>query len=137
MSWEKDFPIGKEMERRVREHFGQFFNVEESNGAVNYDMTVSGKLEVKFDQKATTTGNFAIEVRYKGKPSGITATEAVSWVLCTEEGCWIVRTENLLKLARGTYEQDPRRFVDGGDGNNSKIILVLYEDVKRYTKLDI
>ena len=61
---------------------------------------VSGGVEVKNDVGFIDTGNLCFEVEYKGKPSGIAATDAKWWahVLFDGEMVIFLTTERLRKM---------------------------------------
>ena len=81
-------------------------------------------VEVKRDFKSATTGNIAIEGAYKGKPSGISATEAEWWAYVLDgkgydgEIIVLIKTQRLRKLVR------PLHPVKGGDNNTASIKLL-------------
>ena len=86
------------------------------------------KFEVKFDCKSITTGNFAVEVSYKGHPSGLTDTKADYIIFSYPDGlkinCFEVET-NTLRMVVEKY-----RIITGGDGNNSAMKLIPVEVIK-------
>jgi len=98
--------------------FGNFpaFDVKFSNGVT---------LEIKFDSKASETGNACIEFwdQRRDKPSGILATTATLWVHIVpfeaEVSCFEVDTKRLLSLCL----QLPS-FTSGGDNCSSLLKLV-------------
>jgi len=46
--------------------------------AISYSRNLN--IEIKFEAKARQTHNFAFEVSYRGKPSGLASTRAKKWV---------------------------------------------------------
>jgi len=99
-------------------------------GIINGDF----KCEVKRDRKLSYTGNLAIEVEYKGKPSGLAKTEAEWYAfVCSgseykDELIIFISTERLKKLC-DDYENHGGRVVYGGDYNASKLILLPLEKI--------
>ena len=106
--------------------------------------------EVKRDYKSAETGNFAIEIDCFGKPSGIKATTADYWVIATERHFYVILTVSLiayLKTIYWEYEQLKAqgnelavaryRVVMGGDGNQSKMVLIPVEDFSREKRTSI
>ena len=97
----------------------------------------SKEFEVKTERNWwTRTGNIAIELEYKGKPSGINITEATYWVHAFQdkEGlfCFVIIPVKILKkivskLLAGGIE--PRMV---GDGNNSKCLIIKKEILLNY-----
>jgi len=90
----------------------------------------SGRCEVKTERDIwQTTGNIAIEYRWKGKPSGISVTDAHWWIHCLSVGGknigmltfrvdWLRRRIKVM-LKDGTAQVKP-----GGDNNGAKLILL-------------
>ncbi len=86
-----------------------------------YDLLLQCTVEVKFDRMAVSTGNVAVEVEFRGKPSGIETTTAPWWCLVVGDVGYIVRTSKLRALAY-TCEERP-----GGDGKQAVLRLVPLE----------
>ena len=89
------------------------------------------KVEVKTDRMAHKTGNIAVEYQYKGYPSGISKTEADYWAFVLNENkiVLLIQTEELKRIGREYFKKG--KVVNGGDDNNSKMILIpLVELVK-------
>ena len=83
------------------------------------------KIEVKRDLKAKTTGNLYIEYESRGKPSGISRSEADYWCFAFENLFVFISTEKLKEMIepmKGST-MDKR----GGDKNSSKGILLPLE----------
>lgn len=105
-------------------------DLEVGQGAENLlgQLLESKKLEVKMDRRARQNGLFFIEYESRGKPSGISTTEAAYWALVIEgASAVIVRTEKLKDLARATLQING--YIRGGDSNTSKGVLVKLEDL--------
>ena len=89
-----------------------------------------GRVEVKTERDMwKTTGNIAIEIRYYGNPSGISTTEAKTWVhlLSYEgniEGGFILRVSELKEKIRRLFKRDEAKTVMGGDNNASELVLL-------------
>ena len=81
------------------------------------------KLEVKTERwegKSTQwkrTGNIAIEVRCRGKLSGLSITEAELWIHMLDDGGggFIFKTEHLKNILRKMRRENRLRLVNGGD----------------------
>ena len=88
------------------------------------------KIEVKTERGLwKETGNIAIEVKYKGKPSGLSTTEANMWIHLLEDnreivGGFIIPVKTLKKRIKELYEAKEVSIVKGGDGNESLIALL-------------
>jgi hypothetical protein len=94
------------------------------------DLIAFKKLEVKTDIKAAQTGNVFVEYASRGKPSGISTTEAEWYVfVLSDTQIVFIETGRLKRLSR-TYLKS-ERDVQGGDSNTSHGILVPVEDLVR------
>ena len=85
------------------------------------------KIEVKTERDTwVDTGNIAIEVSYKGRPSGLAGTKADWWFhILTIKGDMLCFPVSKLKyIIRELYKKKEVRTVKGGDNNDSKILLV-------------
>jgi hypothetical protein len=88
------------------------------------------KVEVKRERdKWATTGNILFEVRYKGCPSGITATESDFWAHLlslngTIVGGFIFDSKALLRNLRRLVAENKVRTIFCGDGDHSEGVLV-------------
>ena len=80
----------------------------------------SGGGEVKNDVGFIDTGNLCFEVEYKGKPSGIAATDAKWWahVLFDGEMVIFLTTERLRKMMANKFT------IMGGDNLDSRLVLL-------------
>jgi hypothetical protein len=83
-------------------------------------------IEVKRDFRVSETGNVAIEEANRGKPSGITTTQADVWALVLDgpeyegEVTILIKTERLRCIVK-----DVKKYVRGGDnGHRSKMRLL-------------
>jgi hypothetical protein len=108
-SFEHDLKIGESAEDWVNELF---------NGN-------SKKIEVKVDYIAHKTGNVFIEYSSRGKPSGISTTDADYWIYRIEEAdCAIILEVNRLKEKLRTYYKNGMYIKNGGDDDTSIGFLV-------------
>jgi hypothetical protein len=89
-----------------------------------------GSIEVKTERDIwADTGNIAIEIRSRGKPSGLSTTEAKWWiqVFTVDEDVKFMlmfRVDNLRKAVKYLYINELAPKVNGGDDNTSELILV-------------
>ena len=135
--YEEDLKLGEENEMIVSKFLeGKGMKYISSCTYKNYDLLMSDnknneiKFEVKTDvlvTKDNDTGNVAIEIRYKGEPSGVSSTEAKWFVYyfanLDKENLWMISVDNLKKLIKN----NKFKIVKGGDNNNSELVLI-----KRY-----
>ena len=85
--------------------------------------------EVKTDDYCTDdsdTGNIAVEIKYKGNPSGISTTYAQWFVYyykhVSKDNLWMIQVDNLKSLIKENIKDI--KFVNGGDNNDSYIALI-------------
>jgi len=95
------------------------------------DMLSNDKIEVKTERDIwKTTGNIAIEYKYKGNPSGIAVTEAKWWAHVLADGdktyCTLLfPTDKLKELAR--KHMDKKK--NGGDNDDAEFVLLPLKEV--------
>ena len=88
------------------------------------------KIEVKTERDIwKTTGNIAIEIRCRGKLSGLSVTEAQTWIHLLSykgkiEGGFIISTNYLKNRIKELKENDEIKIVMGGDDNVSQMVLI-------------
>ena len=93
----------------------------------NYDLKIVHAketilFEVKADRKAASTKNIAIEFQYKGRPSGINATDAdyFAYFIHGTQKYFLIPTSY---LREAIVQQKYTRIVRGGDGMHSEMYL--------------
>jgi hypothetical protein len=96
------------------------------------EMLSNHKIEVKLDKMAVKTGNLFIEYRSRGKPSGVSTSEATYYCFVVEDLKLFIPTEKLKALIeplKGT-KFDKR----GGDNNTSCGVLLKLTDLIPHTQ---
>tara|TARA_R100000963_G_C4633655_1_gene98169 strand:+ start:542 stop:916 length:375 start_codon:yes stop_codon:yes gene_type:complete len=89
-----------------------------------------GSIEVKTERDIwQKTGNIAIEIRYRGKPSGISSTDAKWWIHILSndndiETALMFKVEKLKKKIKQMVMLGMAKVVIGGDNDNSEIVLL-------------
>ena len=89
-----------------------------------------GRIEVKTERDIwATTGNIAIEVRCRGKLSGISITDARTWIQLlsidnTIKGGFIIPVKQLKARIKELHESCNARLVMGGDDDASQMVLL-------------
>ena len=89
-----------------------------------------GSIEVKTERDTwKRTGNIAIELSFKGNPSGLTTTDARTWIHLLSynghiEGGFILSVKTFRKRIKKLLKNKKARKVYGGDGNLSELVLV-------------
>ena len=89
-----------------------------------------GKVEVKTEiDKWRDTGNIVIEIRCRGKLSGLSVTEAEHWAhILSYKGdiksVLLFPVEELKRIVRELTDNKESRIVMGGDDNQSQMVLV-------------
>ena len=88
------------------------------------------KIEVKTERDIwKTTGNIAVEIRYKNKPSGISTTGSSIWIHLLSDnnkivGGYIFSVDYLKKKIIDLKEEGKLKLVMGGDFNASQMALI-------------
>ena len=95
----------------------------------------NSKIEIKTERDIwRDTGNIAIEIRYKGKPSGITITEASTWIHLLSYkndivGGFMLNGKKLKERIKELKEEGKIKIVMGGDDNMSQLVLIPIKEV--------
>ena len=88
------------------------------------------KIEVKTERDIwKTTGNIAIEIRCNNKPSGLSTTEADTWIHLLAynniiEGGFILKVRSIKDEIKKRYKGGNLKLVMGGDNNASQMALL-------------
>ena len=95
--------------------------------------------DVKFEIKTErdiwkTTGNIAIEIRCKGKPSGISTTKSEVWIQYLSlkgviVGGFILKVDLLKAKIKNLQKEGNLKMVMGGDFNESQMVLLPIKDL--------
>lgn len=130
----EDLKLGHRFEefvlKRVRLRYPNAKRIDgEYKGGDIYIPEINEMVECKFDRMAHKTGNIALEVGYKGNPSGIVTSKSKWWAVGIKKGFFIILTEEL-KMTCVLYDT-----INGGDNGNSKIKLIPIDDLVRTFKL--
>ena len=97
---------------------------------VNDIQNGNDKIEVKTERDIwKTTGNIAIEMRYRGNPSGISTTESSLWVHLLSykgviEGGFMFKVDILKEKIKKLHKSGNLKMVMGGDDNMSQMALL-------------
>ena len=89
-----------------------------------------GKIEVKTERaKWLETGNIAIEIRYRGKKSGLAITESDWWfhILTDKDkvkGMLCFPVDELKNICRAMLRNGTAKKVMGGDDDKSELLLL-------------
>jgi len=112
MNFDIDLKFGQSFENKVRDMLEN-----------------DGTIEVKTERDIwKTTGNICFEYLYKGRPSGISTTDAKWWIHILADGDkietgFIFPVEELRKKLK-TWSQWGAKKVKGGDDNQSTMLLI-------------
>ena len=88
------------------------------------------KVEIKTERDIwAKTGNIAIEIRYKGLPSGISTTKSSIWIHLLSlnkviKGGFIFKVDQLKGIIKSRQKQGNLNMVMGGDDNMSQLALL-------------
>jgi hypothetical protein len=84
-------------------------------------------IEVKHDLQAMETGNVYVEYKSRGKPSGLSVSEADYYCFCFGETYHLIKTELLKDRCRKYIST--QRDIKGGDNNTSQGIILPITDL--------
>jgi len=93
------------------------------------------KVEIKTERDTgepnqwKTTGNLAIEIRFKDKPSGLSTTESSVWMHLLSDngeivGGYIFKVDLLKAEIKRRHKEGNLKVVSGGDNNWSQLVLL-------------
>lgn len=113
-TWNKTKVDGDNGEKAVAKYCeSNGFEATRIPGDSNYDIQVrhpstgqQWRVEVKNDQKALETGNVAIEVSHRGKPSGINTTSADWFINIVGNTAYVAKMDELHKHIVGRQHHD-------------------------------
>ena len=119
----------------VTEEYSKGFDLDLKFGKLGEDfvkdMQVGNKkIEVKTERDIwKTTGNIAIELRYRGNPSGLSTTESSVWVHLLShngviEGGFMFKVDLLKEKIKKLHKSGGLKMVMGGDDNMSQMALL-------------
>ena len=106
-------------------NFGEIFEKK-----VNDMLKCKGDIEVKTERdKWAETGNICIEIRYKGEPSGLSITEADTWIHFLSinnsiVGGFIFPVKELKFIVKRLLIDSGAKIVYGGDNGASELVLL-------------
>ena len=120
---------------KVTEEYAKGFDLDLRFGKLGEDFVKdiqdgNNKIEVKTERDIwKTTGNIAIEMRYKGSPSGISTTESSLWVHLLSykgviEGGFMFNVDLLKEKIKKLHKEGDLKMVMGGDDNMSQMALL-------------
>ena len=124
----------------VTEEVQQKFDIDLEFGRLGEDFVKAfqkknNKIEVKTERgKWKDTGNIAIEIRYKGNKSGISVTEAETWIHLLSynnviEGGFIFKTQLLRDKIKKLHKEGNLKLTMGGDDKMSQLALLPIKDL--------
>ena len=125
---------------QVTEEYSKGFDLDLKFGKLGEefvrDMQVGNKkIEVKTERDIwKTTGNIAIELRYRGNPSGLSTTESSVWVHLLSyngviEGGFMFKVDLLKEKIKKLHKSGDLKMVMGGDDNMSQMALLPISDL--------
>ena len=124
----------------LTDHKKKNFDIDLEFGGANEEVVRSifeddGSIEVKTERdKWLETGNIAIELKHKGKPSGISTTNAKWWIhVLTSDGnmkfSFIFPVSVLKRKVKHIILEGKGRITMGGDDNLSTLALIPIKEV--------
>ena len=127
-NFHKDLALAKEVEKEAVKKLEKWLTIEEVefNNDFRYDFKIKlpnnfRTYEIKQDLMCGKTGNTVVEYECRGKPSGVSTTEADFWIYKFDDGFYQI---SIAKLKKVIEEEKYFRTVTGGDvGSNTKMYL--------------
>tara|TARA_R100000664_G_scaffold34214_1_gene55122 strand:- start:2752 stop:3243 length:492 start_codon:yes stop_codon:yes gene_type:complete len=149
--FKKDLKFGNNGEKIVAMYMavnGMSIVSDESGDNKDYDIVMYSPkadknlyMEVKTDNYVddeNDTGNIAIEIRYRGNPSGISTTKADWWVYympdISHSNLWMMECDKLKRLIKENIQE--LKVVKGGDNNWSELVLIPRKKYAQYFGVD-
>lgn len=138
-AFKRDLEKGLEHEQIVLEHIQKKYPLARSIKGYLKDFDIwipeiEGGIEVKSDEKSQTTGNIVIEIEFGGKPSALSTTKALYWVIWDGiEYSWLA-VEDIRKCIK---DQKLRiaKFTGRGDAKAKKAYLIRKKILWKYRTL--
>jgi len=115
--------VGDTAERLVADLLTNLGLVVNNVNQPGHDLEGAANFEIKNDRLAVQTGNIAIEVEYKGRPSGLSTTTAHIWCILVGPRVIMLSADALRGLIVG------RSAVNAGE--NARVILLQIVEVER------
>ena len=90
----------------------------------------NNKIEIKTERDIwKTTGNIAIEIRCNNRPSGISTTEADTWIHLLAyngiiEGGFLLKVRVIKDMIKKLHKSGSLNIKMGGDNNASQMVLI-------------
>ena len=149
--FKKDLEFGNVGEKIVAAYMainGMTIVSDESTDTKDYDIIMYSPkadknlyMEVKTDNYVddnNDTGNIAIEIRYRGKPSGISTTKSDWWVYYMPDisvnNLWMMPCDKLKRFIKENIKD--LKVVKGGDNNWSELVLIPRKKYAQYFGVD-
>lgn len=138
-----DLAVATKTEREVGEFLESKYNLKvlEHNNDNRYDLLVENQtgyrigIEIKEDFMSHSTGNIAIEYHSRGKPSGISVTQAEIYIykVVYPDGRYELLSAKVDDIRKAISESKYFRVVNGGDaGSNTKMYLFRKDAYMRF-----
>ena len=149
--FKKDLEFGNVGEKIVAAYMainGMTIVSDESTDTKDYDIIMYSPkadknlyMEVKTDNYVddnNDTGNIAIEIRYRGKPSGISTTKSDWWIYYMPDisvnNLWMMPCDKLKRFIKENIKD--LKVVKGGDNNWSELVLIPRKKYAQYFGVD-
>lgn len=121
-NFSSDLEYGVQMERKFAKLLTEKgFTIEHmSEGCFpDWDIMVQGgrTYEIKADRKFLETGNVFIETKYKGSPSGLSATKADYFVVIMDNFSHTAKTDEVMRFILSNPQLCRPVYGAGDDGN--------------------
>jgi hypothetical protein len=123
--------VEEEVLKLIQKKYPQSFK--EDGNHKEYDLyipEIKKSVEIKWDKKSDSTGNYFIETALNEKPSGLEATTADWWIFVDRESYCFIPTTSLRYLLKSTYCF--KRSLTGEDGAKVEYKLIRKDTLSSY-----
>lgn len=127
-TWEPYLKAGEELEiqflNMIKTYFPSAYKISGNYKYADFKIPEAEdiKIEIKRDLKSDQTNNFAFEIYFRGKKSGLSITEAKVWIMADSRKFYCFDTEKLKDFCRLNWQYLAKK--KGGDGNEAEMILI-------------
>ncbi|MCK6484911.1 MAG: hypothetical protein L6R00_12350 [Phycisphaerae bacterium] len=131
-SWRTAKRAGDDAERAIAQWLrARGWECWRADGRADVDLLAVARIEVKNDGRCAETGRVAVEVSYRGRPSGIYRTSATSWAFVLQTDALLISIADLRRLA----ESGRFRAVPAGDGKRASVVLIPENELRAIARV--
>ena len=134
----EDLHIGLKQEQILLDKIREIYPCAvQINGYKGYDIFIPEKndrIEVKYDKMSIQTGNYAIEIEYGGKDSGLMTTEADYWIIFDSIAYLMIEPQRIIECI--LKNKLVYTHLQGlGDSKDKKVFLIKKQLLFKFGKI--